>query len=298
MSIELNKKLHPKPIVVAEHCCNHMGDIDIAMKMISAAKTAGAAFAKFQKWNAKEALSELHYHSEHPESRNSFGETYGKHRENLEFTIDQHLLLKEYCNEIGIGYASSVFDCTSARQIVSINPDYIKIPSQKNTNLDLYEIVCKDYEGDIHVSTGMTKESELNEILEEIDKFSALNRTVLYAATSSYPCLFEDLYILRVKEFVEKYHDVLKGVGFSGHHNGIAADIAALALGARYFERHFTLDRTMKGTDHSASLEPQGLAKLVRDLNNVDKALQHRPQGILDNEMAAYHKVKFNQSKA
>jgi N-acetylneuraminate synthase len=90
MSIELNKKLHPKPIVVAEHCCNHMGDIDIVMKMISEAKTAGASFAKFQKWNAQEALSELYYHSEYPESRHSFGEPYGKHRENLEFTIDQH----------------------------------------------------------------------------------------------------------------------------------------------------------------------------------------------------------------
>jgi len=95
-----------------------------------------------------------------------------------------------------------------------------------------------------------------------------------------------------VKEFVEKYHGILKGIGFSGHHNGIAADIAALALGARYFERHFTLDRTMKGTDHAASLEPQGLTKLVRDLRNVDKTLEFRPKGILDNEMAAYLKVK------
>ena len=190
MSLELYKKLCPKPIVVAEHCCNHMGDLDIAMKMISAAKAAGASYAKFQKWNAEEALSIDHYNSPHPESRHSFGDPYGKHRENLEFTMEQHSIIKKFCDEIGIGYASSVFDCTSARQMTDLDPDYIKIPSQKNTNLGIYEIVCSDFSGDIHVSTGMTKENELNDILEEIDKYGALNRTVLYAATSSYPCRF------------------------------------------------------------------------------------------------------------
>ncbi len=296
MSVEFFKENNVEPIVIAEHCCNHMGDLKLAKEMIKSAKKSGASFAKFQKWNAVEALSDKHYTSPHPDSRNSFGEPYGKHRENLEFTINQHIELKKYCEDTGIGYACSVFDCTSARQIAGINPDYIKLPSQKNTNLDIYEIICSEFDGDIHVSTGMTTESELDSILEEIDKFGGLKRTVLYAATSSYPCRFEDLYLLRIGEYVRKYKDVLKAIGFSGHHNGIAADIAALALGARYFERHFTLDRTLKGTDHAASLEPQGMEKLVRDLNNVDKALKMRPDGILDSEISAYMKVKVQTS--
>jgi len=289
----LKKNKGDQILVVAEHCCNHMGDFELAKKMIKVAKESGATFAKFQKWNAVEALSKKHYSSPHPDSRNSFGEPYGKHRENLEFTIEQHIELKEYCKEVEIGYACSVFDCASAVEIAKINPEYIKLPSQKNTNLGIYEIVCSEFDGDIHVSTGMTTEYELDSILTEIDKFGALDRTVLYAATSAYPCKFEDLYLLRISDYVKKYGDSLKAIGFSGHHNGIAADIAALTLGARYFERHFTLDRTLKGTDHAASLEPQGLKKLVRDLKNVEKTLRIRPDGILDSELAAYKKVKI-----
>ena len=287
MSLEYFKEKIPNPIVVAEHCCNHMGDIEQAKQMINAAKQSGASFAKFQKWYAIEALSEKNYNSPHPEPHHSFGEPYGKHREKLEFTIDQHIELKKYCEDIGIGYACSVFDCTSAEQIVDINPDYIKVPSQKNTNLDLYGIICAGFNGDIHVSTGMTTENELNSILEEIDKFNGLKRTVLYVSTATYPCAFEDLYLLTVQKYVHKYTNTLKAIGFSGHHNGIAADVAALTLGARYFERHFTLDRKLKGTDQALSLEPQALRKLVRDLRNVDQALKIRPDGILDSEMIA-----------
>jgi len=278
--------------VVAEHCCNHMGDFEFAKTMIDAAKESGASYAKFQKWHAKESLSTEHYNSNHPDSRNSFGEPYGKHRENLEFTIKQHIDLKSYCEDSGIGYSCSVFDKTSARGIASINPAYIKVPSQKNTNLEIYEIICSEFDGDIHVSTGMTTESELEVILEKIDKINGLDRTVLYVATSSYPCKFEDLYLLRITDYVNKYSKSIKAIGFSGHHNGIAADIAALTLGAKFFERHFTLDRTLKGTDHSASLEPQGMKKLVRDLILVQKALKKRPAGILDSEISAYKKVK------
>ena len=269
-----------------------MGDIDIAKKMILAAAEAGANYAKFQKWNAKTALSTEHYNAPHPNPRNSFGEPYGKHRENLEFEIEIHSVLKHFCEDNGIRYASSVFDMKSAAEVVQLEPDYIKIPSQKNLKLDMYDIICNDFAGDIHISSGMTTDDQVDDLLNEIGKRTSLKRVVLYCTTSNYPCEYKDLHLLRIRQFYNRYKDQVKGFGFSGHHNGIAADIAAITLGAEFVERHFTLDRTWKGTDHAASLEPQGLTKLCRDLKNVHSALTERPNKILSVEREAYEKVK------
>lgn len=281
-----------KPTVVAEHCCNHMGDINIAKKMIKTAAECGATYAKFQKWDPLVALSESQYNAPHPNPAHSFGEPYGIHRKNLEFTAEQHFELKQFSEDHGIKYCSSVFDKVSAEIIIKLAPDFIKIPSQKNLKLDMYDPICADFDGDIHISSGMTTSEQMNFLLEELDKRNALSRVVLYTTTSHYPCAHENLFLLRINQFREIYADKIKGFGFSGHHNGIAADVAAFTLGASYLERHFTLDRTMKGTDHAASLEPQGLSKLVRDLNNVYDALNTRPEKILDVEMEAFNKVK------
>ena len=282
---------------VAELCCNHMGDIEVAKKMIKAASDAKATYAKFQKWHARTALSSEQYESPHPNSYHSYGEPYGKHRENLEFSIDQHVELKNYCEEIGISYATSVFDHLSASEVVQLEPDYIKIPSQKNLKIDMYDIICNQFEGDIHISSGMTTDDQIDALLNEISKRTSLKRVVLYSTTSNYPCDYKDLHLLRISDFIAKYGSDVKSFGFSGHHNGIAADIAALTLGVEFIERHFTLDRTWKGTDHAASLEPQGFTKLVRDLNLVESALTKRPNAILDVEAEAYHKVKSKDAE-
>ena len=115
---------------------------------------------------------------------------------------------------------------------------------------------------------------------------------MLYACTSGYPVPAEDVCLLEIKRLKETYGKDIKGIGFSGHHLGIAIDIGALTLGAKYFERHFTLDRTWKGTDHAASLEPDGLRKLARDLRTVDKALAFKPNEILDVEIPQRQKLK------
>lgn len=284
--------------VVAELCCNHMGSMDTAKKMITQAKKSNATYAKFQKWSPEIALSKSHYNAPHPNPQNSFGEPYGKHRENLEFTIEQHLELKLFCEEIGINYATSVFDHVSAKQVVKLKPDYIKIPSQKNLKIDMYDVICSEFEGDIHISSGMTTDDQVDLLLNEISKRTDLKRVVLYATTSNYPCNYEDLHLLRISDYISKYSADIKCVGFSGHHNGIAADAAAVALGAKFVERHFTLDRTWKGTDHAASLEPQGLSKLVRDVNLVESALTHRPNEILGVETDAFKKVKSSDAEA
>ena len=128
-----------------------------------------------------------------------------------------------------------------------------------------------------------------------ISFFKEKNRAkdlVIYACTSGYPVPFEDICLKEITRIKEAYGHDVKGIGFSGHHLGIAVDIAALALGATYFERHFTLDRTWKGTDHAASLEPQGLQKLARDLRQTYFALQSKEKEILDIEAVQRKKLK------
>jgi sialic acid synthase len=286
-----------KPIVMAEACCNHMGSLDIAKRMIEVASTfSNANIIKFQKRNVKENLSPERYHGPHPEPNNSFGKTYGEHREALEFSIEAHESLKEYCEKLNIIYAVSVFDLTSAKECISIASKIIKIPSALNLDFKILEYVCKNHFGEIHISTGMTSFDELNSIIDFVDSHSRLKDTVIYACTSSYPCDYKDLYLNYIKKLYDLLGSKVKGVGFSGHHNGIAADVAALTLGARWFERHFTLDRAWKGTDQAASLEPDGLRKLIRDLSNVSMALQDRPAGILEVEKFNHHFHKENKA--
>jgi N-acetylneuraminate synthase len=127
-------------------------------------------------------------------------------------------------------------------------------------------ILRDEYEGQVHISLGMTSKEEEKTIVEFFDAGNALNRLVVYSCTSGYPVPFEDVCLLEIRRLKDNYGDKIGAVGFSGHHLGIAIDNAAYTLGAKWVERHFTKDRTWKGTDHSASLEPTGMRKLVRDL--------------------------------
>lgn len=285
-----------KPMVMAEACCNHMGDVDIALEMISVTSTyCKADVIKFQKRNVKESLSPERYNGPHPNPHHAFGKTYGEHREALEFDIKTHAVLKKHCEVRGITYAVSVFDLTSAIECVDIGPKIIKVASFVNHNKEILSYLCDKFEGDIHISTGMTTADELNDLVSFLDSKGRMKDVVLYACTSTYPCRFEDLHLYHIQTLKRRFGDKLKAIGFSGHHNGIAADVAALTLGATWFERHFTLDRTWKGTDQAASLEPDGLRKLARDLKNVTLALTERPNGILDVEKFNRHFHKENR---
>ena len=155
---------YKKPIVVAEIGCNHMGDLDIAFDLIQIAKESGADYAKFQKRNNKELLSESQYNAPHPNPINSYGDTYGEHRDKLEFDITTHKKLKDCCEKNKIGYATSVWDMTSASEVSTLNPDYIKIPSALNNNLKLLEYLIDHCKGIIHISFGMTYNEEIQKI--------------------------------------------------------------------------------------------------------------------------------------
>ena len=238
------------PKIIAEIGCNHKGNMTIAREMIMTAATyCKADVVKFQKRCNKELLTQEEYKAPHPNPENSYGETYGEHREFLEFTIEQHRQLQDWCNEFNIEYSTSVWDLTSAKEICTLSP--------KKRNKDL----------------------------------------IIYNCTSGYPVPFEDICLLDLHRLRELYATRVKAIGFSGHHLGIAVDTAAVALGAEWIERHYTLDRTWKGTDHAASLEPDGLRKLVRDCRAVSKALTYKEEDILDIEKVQRNKLKKNQVK-
>ena len=285
-----------KPRVIAEIGCNHKGDMDIAKEMIKmAAIYCKADVVKFQKRCVKELLTPEQYNAPHPNPAFSYGDTYGKHREFLEFNLEQHNELKKWCEEYGIVYSTSVWDLTSAKEIASINPELIKIPSACNNHYEMLEWLCDNYEGEIHVSLGMTTHEEEEKLVSLFESKGRNKDVVLYECTSGYPVPFENVCLLEINRIREAYGDRVKEIAFSGHHLGIAVDIAAYTLGASTIERHYTLDRTWKGTDHAASLEPEGVRKLKRDLEASYKALTYKSVEVLPIEEVQREKLKYRK---
>ncbi len=281
-------------IVVAEVGCNHKGDMAIAKELISiAAVYAKADYVKFQKRNNRELLTPEQYDTPHPVPANSFGTTYGEHREALEFSLEQQAELMRYCGDVGIGYSCSVWDVTSAHEIASLKPDYIKLPSASNLHWEMQRVLCEEFDGGIHVSLGMTTQAEEEEIVSFYERAGRAKDLVLYACTSGYPVAFDDLCLLEILRLKKRFGDRVASIAFSGHHLGIAADMAAVTLGAEWVERHFTIDRTWKGTDHAASLEPDGLRRLSRDVRAIAKSLTYKDNELLDVEVEMRKKLKW-----
>lgn len=286
--------MYKLPYIIAEAGCNHMGQMEIAKDLIeTAAHFCKADAIKFQKRCPKELLTPEQYNAPHPNPANSYGKTYGEHREFLEFTVDQHAQLKEWCEEAGITYSTSVWDMTSAVEIASLKPKFIKIPSACNTHFKMLQWLCDHYEGEIQLSFGMTSHAEEEEIVKLFEANGRAKDLVLFNCTSGYPVPFKDVCLLEISRMRETYESRVKAIGFSGHHLGIAVDVAAYTLGAPYIERHYTLDRSWKGTDHAASLEPDSIRKLVRDLNAVHEALTYKGEEILPIEQVQRDKLKY-----
>ncbi|MBR5360897.1 MAG: N-acetylneuraminate synthase family protein, partial [Lachnospiraceae bacterium] len=176
---------YKEPYVIAEAGCNHMGSMDIAHELIvTAAMFCKADAIKFQKRCPKELLTEEQYNAPHPVPYNSYGDTYGAHREFLEFNLDQHRQLKKWCEEAGITYSTSVWDMTSAKEIASLNPKFIKIPSACNTNFDMLGYLCDNYDGEIQLSFGMTTHEEENRIVKFFEERGRAKDLVLFNCTS------------------------------------------------------------------------------------------------------------------
>lgn len=293
-SIQKGSRMNRKPYIIAEAGCNHKGDMDIAKQMIQVAAAYCKADAiKFQKRCPSELLSKEQYDAPHPNPANAYGDTYGKHREFLEFTAGEHRQLKAWCQEYGIDYSTSVWDLTSAKEIAAIHPRVIKIPSACNNHYEMLRLLCENYEGEIHLSLGMTMQSEEETIIQSFEKYKRNKDLIIYCCTSGYPVPYEDVCLLEMCRLKEQYRERVKSIGFSGHHLGTAVDVAAYTLGAEIIERHFTLDKTWKGTDHGASLEPDEFHCLVEDLNHVHDSLSYKPKEILPIEAIQRKKLKY-----
>ena len=286
----MNNYIQPK--VICEIGCNHMGDFELAKEMIkTAAEFCNADIIKFQKRTNKELLGQ-DYFKPHPNPENSYGDNYGEHRDALEFNLQQHQELKNYCESFGKIYSSSVWDITSAKEIISLHPELIKIPSAMNLNFILLDYVLENYAGDIHMSLGMTYKDEIKRIINFFKNKNKLSNLVLYYCKSTYPVYEKNLDLLEIMSLKSIYGKEIKSIGFSGHHTGISVDISAFTLGAQYFERHFTLNRSFKGTDHAASLEPDGFRRLVRNLNETYQSMTEWDGKIEKEELIQRNKLK------
>jgi len=187
-------------------------------------------------------------------------------------------------------------DVTSAKEMIQIPCDFLKVPSACNNHFEMLKFLRDEYKGDVHVSTGMTTKDEIEELVKYFEVGDqAKGRLVIYNCTSGYPVPFPDICMLELNRLYELYGSRVKEIAFSGHHLGIAVDVAAYALGAKWVERHFTKDRTWKGTDHAASLEPAGLGKMCRDLVATYEALTMKSTDVLEIEEEQRNKLKYRK---
>lgn len=276
-------KGHPV-FIVAEIGQNHNGQIDIAKQLIDVAVQCGADAVKFCKRDLGTELTKDTYNAPYT-SPNSFGKTYGEHRAYLELSAEQHKELFHYCKQKKIIYFASVCGFKSADSMEDLGVELFKIASRDLTNLPLLEYVAKKRKPVI-MSTGM---SDMEEIKEAVDTVKQHNdKLVLLQCTSQYLADYKNVN-LRVMKTLRDTFDVL--VGYSGHTVGIVMPVIAAALGAVVVEKHLTLERAMKGTDHAASLEPDGLRRVVRDIRNLELAWGVPEKKLLEDEIPARRRL-------
>jgi sialic acid synthase len=253
--------------VIAEIGHNHQGSVEKAKEMFRSAKDCGVDAVKLQKRSNRTLYTRSMFDSPY-DNENSFGPTYGAHREALEFGWDEYVELKRYASEIGLTFFATAFDYESADFLAKLDVPAYKIASGDLTNIPLITHVA-GFGRPVIVSTGG---GSIDDVRRMHDAVMPINpQLCIMQCTASYPCEPEDMNLRVISTFRERFPDVI--VGLSDHQNGIAmADIAYL-LGARVIEKHFTLNRALKGTDHAFSLEAVGLRKMVRDLRRVRVAL-------------------------
>ena len=253
--------------VIAEIGHNHQGSIEQAKRMFDEAKRCGAHAAKIQKRHNRSLYTREAFDRPY-DNENSFGPTYGLHREALEFERPEYEELRDYSREIGITFFATAFDHPSADLLAELDMPAYKIASADLINTPLLRHVAEIGKPMI-LSTGA---ATLDDVRRAYDTVAAINDQVaILQCTAGYPAKWDELDLRVIATYREMFPDTV--VGLSSHDNGIAMSVAAYVLGARIVEKHFTLDRAMKGTDHRFSLEPQGMRKMVRDLKRTRLAL-------------------------
>ncbi len=271
--------------VVAEIGHNHQGSLEKARELVRTAKECGVDAVKFQKRENRVLYTRAFYDSPY-DNENSFGPTYGAHREALELDRGAWLELRAYARELGVAFVAAAFDQPSADFLVEVDVDAFKFASGDLLNVPLLRYVAA-FDKPLLLSTGG---GSLADIERAVDAILPLNRRLaVLHCTASYPAEVEDLNLRVIETLRERYPELV--IGYSDHHNGIAMALVAYMLGARVVEKHFTLNHAWKGTDHPLSLMPEGMRKLVRDLRRAPVALGDGVKRPLPSEEAALRKM-------
>jgi N-acetylneuraminate synthase len=267
--------------IVAEIGINHNGDIDLAKRLISVAVAAGCDAVKFQKRTIEVVYSsaELNRPRESP-----FGTTNGDLKRGLEFCYEEYAEIHHHCRQLKMPWFASCWDEASADFIARFDPPCFKIPSACLTDDNLLRHTSS-LGKPIILSTGMSTLEQVDHALEILNS----QNVILLHACSTYPAYYEELNLRVIDTFRRRYH---RPVGYSGHETGLPSSVAAAALGACVIERHITLDRAMWGTDHAASLEPNGINKLVGYIRLVEKSMGDGVKRVLEREQPIIKKLR------
>jgi len=271
--------------VIAEVGHNHQGRLETAMEMFQVAKECGADAVKLQKRHNRQLYTKAGYDKPY-DHENSFGKTYGEHREALEFGFEEYKTLLEYSREIGITLFSTAFDFDSADFLEKLDMPAYKIASGDLKNIPLLTYIAK-FQKPIILSTGGGTMEDVNRAYDAIMPINP--KLCILQCTAGYPAAFEELNLKVITTFRERFPDNI--VGLSSHDNGIAMAVAAYMLGARVVEKHFTLNHTWKGTDHAFSLEPIGLRKMIRDLSRTRMAIGNGVKRVYESEVTPMVKM-------
>ena len=266
------------PFIIAEIGNNHNGNLDTAMKLIESAKKAGADAVKFQVKNIEKSFGKELLDSPYV-NENSFGKTYREHKMALEFSEEQMKQLYDFAAKIDIICFSTPFDTDSVDMLERIGNSIYKISSFHVTDLNLIKYVCQTKKP-IIISTGMSTIEEIDKAIELIKKYT--KDFVIMHCVSCYPTEDEDVNLNVIPTLKNRYNCP---VGYSGHERGIAITASTVLLGSCAIERHFTLDRTMKGPDHASSVEPIGLNDIVTRSKKIFNAMGTSEKNVLDCEL-------------
>ena len=272
------------PFIIAEIGINHNGDLDIAKKLIDNAALAGCDAVKFQKRTVEDVYSpeELDVYRESP-----WGTTNRQQKNGLEFDLDDYKVIDAYCKEKDIEWFASAWDLKSQEFLGQFDLKYNKVASAMLTLTPLVEAIAKQKRYTF-ISTGMSTMEEIENAVKIFKKFKCPFE--LMHCVSTYPMKNEDSNLTMMQTLREKFSCK---VGYSGHEEGLQISLAAAAMGASSIERHITLNRSMYGSDQSASIEPVGLFRLIRDIRIIAKALEPQPKGISNAEVSIREKLAF-----
>jgi N-acetylneuraminate synthase len=267
--------------IIAEIGINHNGDLDLAKRLIAVAATAGCNAVKFQKRTVDVVYSteELAKPRESP-----FGATNGDLKRAIEFSFQEYEEIDAYCAALGISWLASCWDEQSLEVLRPFALPCFKIASALLTDDKLLE-KTREFGKPVILSTGMSTLEEIDHAVDVVGK----EDLILLHACSAYPASYEELNLRVIPQLRERYG---VPVGYSGHETGIPSSVAAVVLGACCVERHITLDRAMWGTDHAASLEPNGITRLVRDIRLIEKSLGDGVKRLYDSEIPVRNKLR------